>query len=414
MRKLLLFIALILSLALPAGARAQTGDPVISALDRNGAPVTDLVDGNSLKLSVKLPAAQSTAAEVVFLLDDLPVPVASCSLPAGADTCTTPAFPALGWYWNADGAAHSQRSLHATLAGQALPGSLALTIRPRPVVMVHGFISSWVTWQPYLGPQGFLASIGLQGFAVGDGQVPGVLNTGDPSNPAGHTNTIGQNAAILGEYIAAVQQQTGAEKVDLLVHSMGGMISRYYLDRVMTNENVAQVIFLGTPMAGSACTYPLASLGFLTPAAQEILPYYMLNIFNQQILRRHGVPFHMIAGTLLVEPLTSPCAEAPSDTVVALGSAKSIAMDDVQSLPMYHGDFTGSRPVFEENVRHLLQSPPGSFEPRPDLVAPSVSTQAEQFSRVYGGHLEPGETTQVTINIDPDVSLANFNLYDSN
>jgi hypothetical protein len=194
---------------------------------------------------------------------------------------------------------------------------------------------------------------------------------------------------------------------------MGGMISRYYLDRVMKGDDVAQVIFLGSPMAGSACTYPLASLGYLTPASQEILPYYMVNIFNQQILRRHGVPFHMVAGTLLTDPLTSPCTDAPSDSVVALDSATSITMDDVQELSMFHGDFTSSEKVFEQNVRHLLQSPPGSFAPRADLLAPSVSTQMEQFSRVYSGHIRPGESAQVTIDIDPNVSLANFSLYDS-
>jgi pimeloyl-ACP methyl ester carboxylesterase len=279
--------------------------------------------------------------------------------------------------------------------------------------MAYGFLSNWETWKPYLGPDGYLASMGLEGFAVGDGQFPGVLNTGSPSNPAGKTNSIAQNAEVLGQYIASVQKKTGAEKVDLLVHSMGGMISRYYLDRVMKTDNVAQVIFLGTPMSGSACVYPVASLGYLMPASIEILPDYMTHIFNQQIVHRHGVPFHMVAGTLLVDPLTSPCAAAPSDTVVALNSATSIKVDDVQELPMFHGDLTTDRKVFETNVRHLLQSPPGSFAPRPDLAAPSVTTQPEQFSRAYTGQLKPGETAQVTINIDPNVSLANFSLYDS-
>jgi pimeloyl-ACP methyl ester carboxylesterase len=279
--------------------------------------------------------------------------------------------------------------------------------------MVHGFISTWETWKPYLGPQGYLASLGLAGFAVGDGQAPGVLNTGSASNPAARTNSIAQNAEILGQYLAAVQQQTGAEKVDLLVHSMGGMISRYYLDRVMKTGNVAQVIFLGTPMSGSACVYPVASLGFLMPASLEILPDYMVHIFNQQIVHRQGVPFHMVAGTLLIDPLTSPCASAPSDTVVALDSATSISLEDVQQMPLYHGDLTFDAQVFETKVRHLLQASPGAFAPRPDPPAPSVTTQAEQFSRAYPGHLGLGEVREVTIHIDPNVSLANFSLYDS-
>ena len=77
---------------------------------------------------------------------------------------------------------------------------------------------------------------------------------------------------------------------------------------------------------------------------------------------------------------------------------------------MFHGSFTSDKQVFEMDVRHLLQLPPGSFAPRPDLIAPSVTTQPEQFSRAYTGHLKPGETSQVTIDIDPNVSLANFSL----
>jgi len=414
MRRIAVFFTLIVFLVTLAGsASAQAGNATIRVLDRNGVEITDLVDGNSIRVNVKLSANVTADTDALFFLGGIISEVASCSIKAGSDTCTSPLFPTLGWLWGIDGATHAENTLKVAVAGQGTPASLALRVRPRPVVMVHGFISSWETWQSYLGLNGYLASMGLQGFAVGDGQVPGVLNTGSSSNPAGRTNSIQQNAEILGQYIAAVQKTTGAEKVDLLVHSMGGMISRFYLDRVMQTENVAQVIFLGSPMAGSACTYPLAALGYLMPASQEILPYYMVNVFNQQILHRHGVPFHMVAGTLLIEPLTSPCAEAPSDSVVALGSAKSIVMDDVQSLSMFHGNFTSDRQVFDQNVKHLLEAPPGSFAPRPDLLAPSLSAQTEQFSKVYGGHLKAGENTQVTIEIDPNVSLANFSLYDS-
>lgn len=393
--------------------RAQENEAVIRVLDHTGAQVSSITDGNTIQLSVKLSSPVSTASTVFFFIDGFTDPLANCSLAAEAASCASTIFAASGWFWSADGLSRPQRVIHVSLGGQELASSLTIDVHPRPVVMVHGFISSWETWQAYLGPQGFLSSIGLQGFAVGDGQAPGVLNTGNPSNPAGRTNSIAQNAEILGQYMAAVQKQTGAEKVDLLVHSMGGMISRYYLDRVMKTDNVAQVIFLGTPMAGATCVYPLASLGFLMPASLEILPDHMVNIFNQQIVHRHGVPFHMVAGTLLVDPLTSPCASAPSDTVVALDSATSIALDDVQEVPLYHGDLTTDKQVFEKGVRHLLQAQPGSFAPRPDLVAPSVTTQLEQFSRAYTGHLELGETKEITIFIDPNVNLANFSLYDS-
>ncbi|HEY3313237.1 MAG TPA: alpha/beta fold hydrolase [Anaerolineales bacterium] len=414
MRKVIgtLVISLVfLSKALPAAAQGSSA--TIQVLDRNGGSITSLTDGNRVQLTVRLPAPAEAETAAVFLLDGMDAPVAGCSVAAGKDSCSSDPFNALGWYWGAGGQTKPERSLQVRLGGQQNPAELKVEVRPRPVVMVHGFLSSWETWKAYLGPQGYLASAGLSGFAVGDGQAPGVMNTGSPDNPASRTNSIAQNAQILKDYITGVQQKTGAEKVDLLVHSMGGMISRYYLDRVMDNDNVAQVIFLGTPMSGSACVFPVASLGFLMPASLEILPDYMNNIFNRQIIHRHGVPFYMVAGTLLIDPLTSPCADAPSDTVVGLDSATSIQLDDILQIPMFHGSLTTEKVVFDNDVLHLLQNPPGSFEARPDPEAAAVTSAPAQFSRAYTGHLNPGQSQEIIINIDPNVSLANFSLYDS-
>lgn len=412
-RSIRLFIIGVFLVTWAFPAHAQDGNVIIRLLDRNTDPITRLTDGNRVQLSAQLPSAVTTATQVAFYLDGVAAPVATCSIPAGANTCTSAPFAAAGWFWGDNNTAQPRGLLHASLDQKPLTGELAIEIKPRPVVMVHGFLSSWETWKAYLGPQGFLASLGLQGYAVGDGQAPGVLNTGSPSNPAGRTNSIAQNAAVLRDYILAVQKLTGAEKVDLLAHSMGGMISRYYIDRLMLDDNVAQVIFLGTPMSGSACVYPVAALGYLMPASLEILPDYMNNIFNRQITHRHGIPFYMVAGTLLVDELTSPCTSAPSDTVVGLDSATSIQLDGLQELPMFHGSLTSEKQVFSPGVTRLLQNPPGSFYPRPDPSAVSVATGNAQFSRAYTGHLKLGETAQVSINIDPNISLANFSLYDS-
>ena len=238
------------------------------------------------------------------------------------------------------------------------------------------------------------------------------MNTGSLSDPAARTNTIAENAAILGEYITNVQKATGAERVDLLVHSMGGMISRYYLDRVMKTDDVAQLIILGTPMAGSACANLPAALGLLLPATLEIQPAYMVNIFNQQIVRRQGVPFHALAGTKLLDAVQSPCTPVPSDLVVTVDSVKAIPMP-VQEIELLHTELNTSPRVFDEFVKPLLQTPSGQFERAEDLPAHPVPSVSQQFTKVYTGHLNPGETQDVIINIDANVSVANFALYDT-
>ena len=381
-------------------------------LDRTGKPVSSIVDGNRVQLRVKLAAVENSATKIDFGSPDLSKPLASCTVQAGTDGCETLPFAALGWYWSPDGSAAPQRTVIASVTEGQQIGSLSVSIAPRPVVMVHGFNADYATWTNYLGPGGYLATLGLPGFAVGDGQVPGVMETGSLKDPLKRTNTIAQNAVILGEYVDHVREKTGAEKVDLLVHSMGGIISRYYIDRVMTERDVAQLIILGSPMGGSACAILPASLGMMLPATLEIQPSYMMNVFNQQIVHRKGVPFDALAGTKLLEPVASPCTPVPSDVVVTLDSAKAIPMP-VEEIPLLHTELNTSRSVFDGFVTPHLKTPPGEFgtgvDPPPGLTPPA----SQQFSRVYTGHLNPGETRDVIINIDPNVTVANFALFDT-
>jgi len=413
-QKLLAFgFILALSFALTQPVLGQSTEVQITIFDKLNQPVTSLTDGNTISIKIEFPDPVSTDTSVDFLLAGIETPITNCHIKSGTRSCESATFSTLGWYWNPDGTQQAQRTVSAQLNGQQVGGSLLnVAILPRPVVLVHGFNADFHTWDNYLGPKGYLATLGLHGYAVGDGQVEGVLNTGSISDPAARTNTIAQNAAILGEYIDNVQKTTGAEKVDLLVHSMGGMISRYYLDRVMTHDNVAQLIILGTPMAGTACSSLPAALGVLLPATLEIQPSYMLNVFNQQIVHRRGVPFYALAGTKLEDTVESPCTPVPSDMVVAEDSVKAIPMP-VQEIPLLHIELNTSQQVFEEFVTPLLKTPSGNFETAVDPPPGSTPPTSQQFTKVYTGHLDPGETGTVTISIDPNVTVANFALYDT-
>lgn len=200
--------------------------------------------------------------------------------------------------------------------------------------------------------------------------------------------------------------------MDLLVHSMGGIIARYYLDRVMQTRNVAQLIILGSPMGGSACSVLPAALGLLLPASLELQPSYMQEIFNPQITRRQGVPFHALAGTKLLNAVQSPCTDVPSDLFVPLASVHSIAMP-VQEVAMLHNNLNDDPEVFSDFVHPLLQTPPGDHWQVADPPLQPPPAEVLQFTRVYTGHLQPGETHRVTINIDPGVTVATFALYDT-
>jgi len=195
------------------------------------------------------------------------------------------------------------------------------------------------------------------------------------------------------------------------VHSMGGLISRYYIDRLMPAGEVAQLIMLGSPMAGTACADLPASLGFYLPASLEIQPSYVEGVFNQQIIHRHGVPFYDLAGTEITDPIKSPCTQVPTDLAVSLESVSAIPLH-VSQMSVLHTDLNTSPQVFEQFVKPLLQTPPGVFPIEPDPGVPTTAVQPEQFSHVFTGHVDLGQSPEVVINIEPGVAVASFALFD--
>ncbi|MGW3310428.1 esterase/lipase family protein [Streptomyces sp. NPDC001073] len=91
---------------------------------------------------------------------------------------------------------------------------------PRPVVLVHGTFANatdnWLTLAPYLEARGYCV------FSLDYGQLPGVpLVYG--------LGPIDKSAEQLQAYVDKVLAATGAAKADLVGHSQGGMMPRYYL-----------------------------------------------------------------------------------------------------------------------------------------------------------------------------------------
>ncbi|MEU6081078.1 alpha/beta fold hydrolase [Streptomyces sp. NPDC047108] len=91
---------------------------------------------------------------------------------------------------------------------------------PRPVVLVHGTfgnsIDNWLGLAPYLTARGYCV------FSLDYGQLSGV--------PFFHgLGPIEKSAGQLRDYVDRVLDATGADEVDLVGHSQGGMMPRHYL-----------------------------------------------------------------------------------------------------------------------------------------------------------------------------------------
>jgi len=384
----------------------------VAILGHNAERVSALTDGDAVRVRLTLPEAARAATEVSFRLEAGGAVVATCEVAAGERECETAEFYSLGWHWDEAGAVRGQRMVEAWAGGRLRAVSAPVQVAPRPVVMVHGFNSNWQTWSAYLGPDGYLAGMGVPGFAVGDGQAAGVMNTGQVTNPTARTNTIAENADILRGYIAEVKQQTGAEQVDLVAHSMGGLISRYYLDRVMEDRDVGQFITLGTPNAGTDCASLPGALGMLHPATLEIRPSYVNGIFNPQVTHLRGVPYHAVAGTSVEQAVGAPCTQTPTDLLVSLDSAGALPVE-VLEVPFLHHELNKAPEVFETVVKPLLQTPPGSFTAAEDPVVALAGAETLAFARVFTGNVVRGASTAHTIQIEPGITVASFALFDA-
>lgn len=125
---------------------------------------------------------------------------------------------------------------------------------PRPVVLVHGtFGNSWDNW---LGFAPYLVNRGYCVYSLDYGQLPGVpLFNG--------LGPIDKSAEQLAVFVDKVLAATGSAKTDIVGHSQGGMMPRYYLKFLGGASKVNALVGLAPDNHGTTL------LGFT-----KLLPYF--------------------------------------------------------------------------------------------------------------------------------------------
>lgn len=101
--------------------------------------------------------------------------------------------------------------------------------------MIHGYASNsqvWQEWEQSLTDRGIIAHA--------------VTFSGDDE-----CGTAQEHAAELIEIVEDFKTDTGEDKVNIVTHSKGGLDARLYLANDPTNDDVANLVMIGTPNAGS-------------------------------------------------------------------------------------------------------------------------------------------------------------------
>ncbi|MGW5572262.1 esterase/lipase family protein [Nocardia thailandica] len=111
---------------------------------------------------------------------------------------------------------------------------------PQPVVLLHGLSNQTITWNtlsPVLAAEGYCVFT----TTYGTGQF----------GPLGAVTPIEDSGAQIGAFIDRVLATTGAARVDLVGHSMGGAIPFHYINHQGGASRIEHYIALAAPFHGT-------------------------------------------------------------------------------------------------------------------------------------------------------------------
>jgi triacylglycerol lipase len=131
-----------------------------------------------------------------------------------------------------------------------------------PIVLVHGIIDNHAIFTV------LEYALRRRGFQTLSSYDYGLL-----------THNIPRAAARLGQAIEELSAATGYERVHVIGHSLGGLIARYYVQRLGGDRHVHTLVTLGTPHQGTQ----LAWAGPLLPLIRQLAP-------NSSILQELAEP----------------------------------------------------------------------------------------------------------------------------
>jgi triacylglycerol esterase/lipase EstA (alpha/beta hydrolase family) len=212
---------------------------------------------------------------------------------------------------------------------------------PRPVILVHGTFldmsNSWQAVSPLLYDEGYCVFALNYGSHAGSGLL-GIDATGK----------IAQSARQLSGFVDEVLAATGASQVDIVGHSQGGMMPRYYMKFLGGASKVHTLVGLAPSNHGTTLN-GIFTLGSLVPGADSffgVCPACEQQAAGSSFLRKlnaggdtlPGVDYTVIesANDEVVTPYTSAFLSGPNVTNILLQSQCILDQGEHLSMPYDH------------------------------------------------------------------------------
>jgi triacylglycerol lipase len=203
-----------------------------------------------------------------------------------------------------------------------------LTTDAPPVLIIHGF----------LGTRGSMYM--LERRLVRDGFVCVSFNLG-----TFNVQDIRRSAFLIHRKIERILAHTPSQRIDIIGHSMGGLIGLYYVKKLGGHARVRKLIMMGTPIRGTwAALAGVMTLGLWSTSSWQLLPRSRFLDELSQGPVPPGVEVHTIA--------------AVRDWVVPLATTR-LTGANAMTVPLGHSSLVVSEEVYRRVVS-ALRAPPAA------------------------------------------------------
>ena len=191
-----------------------------------------------------------------------------------------------------------------------------LDVETPPVLLLHGFLGTRGSMFP------LERRLAAEGFTVISFNL-GALNSRD----------IRASAFLIHRKIESILQQTSLQKIDIVGHSMGGLIGLYYIKKLGGHARVRRLIMMGTPVKGTwAALAGVATLGLWSKSSWQLLPRSrFLDELNQGPLPPDVEVYTLAAARDWVCPLETTRMRGATAVTVPLGHSSLVMSEEVFS-----------------------------------------------------------------------------------